>query len=79
MNLANAVSRRTRELLLENNITQYRLTKSTCLNEKTIRDLLNNRTSDIKLSTVFLIAQTFNLTLEQFFASNIFNEEVIDF
>lgn len=78
MNLANAVSKRTRELLIENKMTQYRLTKTTCLNEKTIRDLLNNRTSDIKLSTVFLIAQTFNLTLEQFFDSNFFKNENIE-
>lgn len=78
MNLANAVSKRTKELLLKNKITQYRLTKTTCLNEKTIRDLLNNRTSDIKLSTIFLIAQTFNMTLEEFFNSDIFANENIE-
>lgn len=34
MKLAKAVGIRTKELLFEKKITQYRLTKITCLNEK---------------------------------------------
>ena len=52
MKLAEAVGIRTRELLFEKKMTQYRLTKITCLNEKTISDILHRKTSDIKFSTI---------------------------
>ena len=53
MKLAQAVGKRTKELLFQKNITQYRLVKITCLNAKTISDILHGRTSDIKFSTIY--------------------------
>ena len=73
MKLAEAVGIRTKELLFEKNITQYRLTKITCLNEKTISDILHARTSDIKFSTIYLIASAFNITIQEFLDSTIFD------
>ena len=73
MKLAEAVGMRTKELLFEKKITQYRLTKITCLNEKTISDILHGRTSDIKFSTIYLIANAFNITIQEFLNSAIFN------
>lgn len=72
-----AVGKRIEELLFKNNKTQYRLAKETCLNEKTLRDLIRGKTSDVKLSTVILIASSFNINLEQFFNSSLF--ENLDF
>ena len=48
MKLAQAIGIRTKELLFEKKITQYRLVKTTCLNEKTISDIIHGKTSDIK-------------------------------
>ena len=39
---------------------------------------MKNRTKDINSSTVFLIASAFGLTMEQFYASPLFNPENID-
>ena len=78
MKLSEAVGKRTKELLFEKNITQYRLTKITCLNEKTISDLLKGKTSDVKFSTIYLIVEAFNMTLTEFFNSPLFSNENID-
>lgn len=78
MNIAEATAKRISELLLEKNKTQYRLQKETCLSEKTIRDILHNRTKDINSSTVYLIASAFGLSLSEFYNSPLFNEENIE-
>ena len=64
MKLAQAVGKRTMELLFQKNITQYRLVKITCLNEKTISDIIHGRTSDIKFSTIYLISDALNITIQ---------------
>lgn len=75
--LPQAIAKRIKELLYSTKITQYRLTKTTCLSEKTIRDILHERTSDVKISTLYLIANAFGLSLNEFFDSSIFDEKNI--
>ena len=78
MNLAVAVGKRIKELLFQKKITQYRLGKLTCLNEKTLRDLINGRTKDVNFSTIFLVACAFKMTITEFVDSPLFAEENID-
>ncbi|MGN0961812.1 MAG: helix-turn-helix domain-containing protein [Christensenellales bacterium] len=78
MKLAEAVGIRTKELLFEKKVTQYRLTKITCLNEKTISDILHGRTSDIKFSTIYLIASAFKITLQEFLDSPLFSMDNLE-
>lgn len=78
MNLAQAVAKRTQELLFQKNMTQYRLVKITCLNEKTISDLIKGKTTDVKLSTIYLIVSAFNLSLSEFFNSSLFEDVNIE-
>lgn len=78
MKLAEAVGKRTKELLFEKNMTQYRLTKITCLNEKTVSDLLKGKTTDVKFSTIYLIVNAFNISLIDFFNSTLFDQDNIE-
>jgi len=78
MTLAQAVGKRTQELLFSNNMTQYRLTKITCLNEKTLSDLIKGKTTDVKFSTIYLISNAFEISLVEFFNSPLFKEENIE-
>lgn len=78
MKLANAVGKRIKELLFQKNITQYKLAKSTCLNFKTLSSLLNGKTQDVKLSTIYLCSQVLNISLQEFFNSPLFNPENIE-
>ena len=76
--MAQATAKRVGELLVKYEISQYELRKRTCLSEKTLIRLLHNRTKDINSSTVFLIASAFGLTMQEFYASPLFNPENIE-
>lgn len=78
MKLGEAVGKRIKELLFNLKMTQYRLTKITCLNEKTISDLIKGKTTDVKLSTIYLITNAFNISLIEFFNSELFAETNIE-
>ncbi len=78
MNIANAIGKRTQELLFQKNMTQYRLGKITCLNEKTLTDLIKGRTKDVKISTICLISNALSVSLSDFFDSPLFDDEVIE-
>ena len=66
MKLAQAVGKRVQELLFEKNVTQYRLSKLTCLNDKTISDLIKGKTNDVNFSTIYLICVALDISLEEF-------------
>lgn len=78
MNLGVATGKRIKELLFSTKMTQYKLQKITCLNEKTLRDLINGKSKDVKLSTIFLIANAFDMTISEFTASPLFNSDNIE-
>ena len=78
MNMAQATAKRVSELLVKHELSQYELRKRTCLSEKTLIRLLHNRTKDINSSTVFLIASAFGLTMQEFYASPLFDPKNIE-
>ena len=59
MTLTEATKKRTNELLIKNNISQYRLIKETCLDRTTIQTIFKNKTKDVRMSTIYLIASAF--------------------
>ncbi len=66
MTLTQAVAKRTSKLLKDHNMSQYRLIKETCLDKTTIQSIMKGKTKDVKLSTIFLIADAFNMTISEF-------------
>ncbi len=78
MDMVQAVAKRTIELLNKTGKSQYRLIKETCLEKSTIQSIFKHKTKDIRLSTVFLIAQSFGMTLTEFFDVPYFKDEFID-
>lgn len=78
MTLADAVAKRTTDLLKLNNMSQYRLGKITCLEKSTIQAIMKGKTKDIKLSTVFLIADAFNMTISEFTNTEYFSKTNIE-
>lgn len=78
MKFGEAVAKRTSELLIKHNKTQYRLVKETCLDKNTIQNIMKGKTSDIKLSTCFLIADFFNMSLSQFLDTPYFDRDNIE-
>lgn len=78
MTLAEAVAKRTTELLKSNNMSQYRLGKITCLEKTTLQAIMKGKTKDIKLSTVFLIADAFNMSISEFTNVSYFSKTEIE-
>ncbi len=77
MNFAEAVTKRTIELLEKNNMSQYKLIKTTCLDKSTLQAMFKGKIKDVKMSTIFLITDAFNLTLSEFFDSKLFDKKNI--
>lgn len=78
MNIGNAIGKRIKELLFENKMSIYKLAKITCLRERTISNLINNRTEDVKMSTIYLISSAFNMDIMEFLSTDYFRNENID-
>ena len=72
MKLQKAVALKITNLLIEHNLTRYKLCQKILLTEQTLKNIIDERNKDIKLSTIAKIAEGFGLTLEQFFADKIF-------
>ena len=67
MRLKNAIIKRIKDILKEENITQYELFKRTGVSQSTISTLLNGETKTITISTIYSICSGMNLDLSEFF------------
>ena len=79
MTLVVAVTDRTKRLLFERKISQYRLIKETCIDKTTIQTIFKGKTKDIRLSTVRLIAEFFGMSLSEFFNDKVFGYDNLDY
>lgn len=78
MKLQRAVALRITNLLIKNNLSRYALCKKVIIPEQTLKNIIDERNRDIKLSTVAKIAEGFDLSLEEFFKDNLFDKETLD-
>ena len=74
MKLVEAVSKRTLFLLEAKQYTRYKLCKEGGLSESSLAHLINTTINDVKLSTVFAIADSLGVSLKDFFDDPVFDE-----
>ena len=77
MKLVEAVAKRTENLLAEKEITMYQLAKNGGINRSTVWHVVNvdlARVSTVKLDTVYQIAATLDMTLQEFFDDPLFDD-----
>lgn len=79
MTLNKAFAIRVSNLLIENNISKYRLEKESGITHSALRYIFNEVNSDVKFSTICKVASVFKMTLEEFFDDDIFKLENLDF
>ena len=79
MKLQRAVALRISDLLVKHKMTRYALCKKVVMPEQTLKNIIDERNQDIKLTTIAKIADGFELTLEQFFADALFDKDNIEF
>lgn len=78
MSLQKAVAMRISRLLLQHNLTRYALCKKILLPEQTLKNIIDERNGDIKLSTIAKIADGFGLTLVEFFDDPLFAKDNLE-
>lgn len=75
MNLSKAVAMRATNILLEKDMSQYRLLKNSGLTQSTWQNIIKEKSQDIKLSTILAIATGLNMTLKEFFDDPLFDTQ----
>ncbi|MBE5743633.1 MAG: helix-turn-helix transcriptional regulator [Clostridiales bacterium] len=75
MKLNEAISSRIRELLNQNNMSQYKLEQLSGLTHNTMLCIMNGRYQSCNLKTLMKIINALNITVSDFFACDKFNLE----
>lgn len=72
MTISKSVSTRIRDILYKRNISIYKLTDISGLSKGTITSLLYNRYDSVNLKTLFIIMQSLNISVLEFFDCPLF-------
>ena len=74
-NVNHALALRISELLIEKNMSRYRLALNSGVAHSTLKNILHETVNDNLLSTTILIAGGFDMTVSEFLDSPLFWEE----
>ena len=77
MKLEDAIILRIEQLCLEKKMTKYDLFKASGVPQTTLTSIKKKRSASVKLITLYWICEGFELSLEEFFNSPLFNRENI--
>ncbi len=72
MTVNDAVARRISDLLIEKNMTQYRLEQNSDIQHGSMECIMQNRNKTVTLSTVMMLAKGFNISLIEFLNDDLF-------
>lgn len=76
MLLSDATRKRIYNLLKENNMKLFDLSKSAGVSLPTISDFLKNDTKNLRMDTMLHICEGFNITLQEFFNDPLFDDVI---
>ena len=79
MNVSQAVAKRIEMLLKERNMTQYRLEQKSGILHGSLACIMNGRNKTVTLSTVYMIAKGFDMTIVEFLNHDMFLSDEIEF
>ena len=78
MKIVEAVSKRTRALLIEKNKTQYGIEKTMGIPHKTLTNIMTAKNNAANIKTVFQICKGLDVSVGEFFTDPIFESEELD-
>jgi len=78
MNLNRAFALRLSNLLLDRNMSKYKLEKETGLTHSALRYIFNEVNVDVKFSTIVKVCNALNISLTEFFDDNLFDLNNLD-
>ncbi len=79
MNVCEAVAKRIGKLLKEKGMTQYRLEQKSGILHGSMACIMNGRNKTVTLSTIYMLARGFDMTINEFLDDEIFLEENVDY
>lgn len=78
LQLNEAVSQRLKELLCEQDMTNYQLYKASGVHKSTIGNVINHSYDSVKLRVIYEICQGLRISLRDFFDSPLFYDNNLD-
>lgn len=75
MKLQDAVILRIEQLCIEREMTKYDLFKASGVPQTTLTSIKKKRSGAVRINTLYAICEGFDISLERFFASPLFNRE----
>ena len=78
MKIHKAIALRISNLINENKISQYEVSKRSTVEESTIARIITEESKEIKIQTLFKMADAFGLSIVQFFDDKLFDKTNID-
>lgn len=79
MKLNEAISQRIFQYIKEKNISVNKLATMSLLTQSTLNNIVNNHTKDIKLQTLIRICDGLDISLSEFFNSDLFINIDLDY
>lgn len=73
-----AVAKRVSRLLLEKNMSQYRLEQESGIQHGSMQCIMNGRNKTVTLSTVIMLARGFGMSLTEFLDDELFCSEDLE-
>lgn len=78
MKTQKAVALRISNLLVKNHLSQYALCKKIAMPEETLRSIIGERYKTVKLDTIILICEGFDMTIQEFFDDDLFKMDNLE-
>ena len=78
MTVNDAVAKRISNLLVQKNMTQYKLEQKSGIIHGSMQCIMNGRNKTVTLSTVIMLAKGFDMTLTEFLDDDIFSSEELE-
>jgi len=78
MRVSEAVAKRTRALLLEKNMTQYRLEKVMAIPHNTMTTIMNAKNNSVNLKTILQISRGLGITASEFLNDPLFENASLE-
>ncbi len=78
MKISTAVAMRISNILIQKNLSQYRLEKIIVMPHNTMKTLMGERNKSVNLKTVMQIARGLDMTLSEFFNDPIFENSDLE-
>lgn len=78
MKIGEAIAKRTRDLLVQKNITQYRLKKDMAIPHSTLINVTRAKRDAGSVKTVFQVCKGLNISVSKFFDDPVFEREDLE-